>query len=47
MNKKKLFVPHGTKISDLPKLLSVDKLYCIQLKEYWIETSDHIFILEQ
>ena len=44
---KTLFVPRGTKISNLLRLLGINKLYCIQLKEYWIETSNYLFELEK
>ena len=44
---KTLFVPPGTMISHLPKILGVDKWYRIQLKEYWRETSDEPLVLEQ
>ena len=44
---KTLFVREGTRICDLPKILGVDKMYRIQLKEYWRETSDEPLVLEQ
>ena len=44
---KTILVPEGTTIRDLPKRLGVEKMYRIQLREYWRETSDYPLLLEE